>query len=150
MVKDRKLFLLIALIVILDQIAKYFARQIAHPIDFGFFEFSLVKNTGSLFGMMQNLNGIFIWLSLIAIGLLLFYYPEFKNFKTKLAISIILSGILGNLIDRIFLGYVTDFINFRFWPVFNIADSCLTVGIILILFSELFQGQGRVRYTRKK
>ena len=92
-----------------------------------------MKNTGSLFGIMKDFNGIFIWLSLIATGLLIFYYPEFKKFKSKFAISIILSGIIGNLFDRIFLGYVTDFINFRFWPVFNIADSCLTLGIIALV-----------------
>ena len=112
-----KYFLLIVLLVIIDQLTKYF---------FGF-----VKNTGAAFGILQGYNFIFILVSFAALIGFGFYFV--KNDKDRLACSLILAGIIGNLIDRIFFGYVRDFIDLRIWPVFNLADAAMVVGVGLLV-----------------
>ena len=61
----------------------------------------------------------------------------YRNFGEQIALGLLLGGTIGNLIDRIFLGHVIDFIDFGFWPAFNIADSAISIAIILILYQEL-------------
>ncbi len=104
-----------------------------------FFHFTLVHNTGIAFGLFRDCGVVFIIIPLILTGLLIYniYYhrnSEHLNRTYIVAFSLILGGAIGNLIDRIFLGYVVDFIDFRVWPVFNIADSAITVGAAIILF----------------
>ena len=101
---------------------------------------TLVRNTGAAFGLFKNSTAVFIAVSIVSvlfIALLivnsikkgdLLYRPMFN-----MGLILILSGAFGNLIDRIRLGYVIDFIDVRIWPVFNIADSIITIGAILIL-----------------
>jgi len=81
---------------------------------------------------------------LVGIGVLLFYafllhrhFPFLNNMLVKSALGLVLGGTIGNLIDRFCFGYVTDFIDFGFWPTFNIADSAITVGVIIFACSLL-------------
>jgi len=100
-----------------------------------FLNITYITNTGSAFGILKGANTYLIFFSLIVLGLLMFYWNKIKE-KEKIFFSLIIGGIIGNLIDRIFLGHVVDFISFSFWPAFNVADSCLTIGIIgLIILS---------------
>jgi len=119
--KEWKYFLLIIGLIIADQITKYY---------FGF-----VKNTGGAFGIFQGYNFVFILVSFAALIGFIFYFA--KNEKERLACSLIISGIIGNLIDRIAFGYVRDFIDLRVWPVFNIADSLMVVGVGLIVWGMI-------------
>jgi len=101
---------------------------------------TLVHNTGIAFGMFKNHGIVFIIIPVIMIGLLIYNFYHYKHNNEKLsrlyvvAVSLILAGAIGNLIDRILYGYVIDFIDLRIWPVFNIADSAITVGACLLLW----------------
>ena len=105
---------------------------------------TLVHNTGIAFGFFKDQGIVFIIIPIIAIILLVFnvfYYRQNDEALSRpyiIAFSLILGGAIGNLIDRIMYGYVIDFIDFRIWPVFNIADSAITIGAVIILF-QCFQ-----------
>jgi len=93
-------------------------------------------NTGAAFGIFQGMNGIFMALAGVIIILILIYFPMIpaadKYFR--LALSLQMAGAMGNLIDRLIRGYVTDFISIGRFPVFNVADSCITMGVVVLLF----------------
>lgn len=96
-----------------------------------------VQNTGVSFGMFQGNNLIFIFISLIILGALIYWYDKFSKPIEQYAYWLILSGLFGNLLDRIFRGFVVDMLNLGWWPVFNIADSAISIAIILLIISEL-------------
>lgn len=121
----------------IDRLTKYFASKIQQsiPIVKNFIYLTFVKNSGLIFGIAQGINSIIIWAYLIIIGLLLFFYEEFpKDSFSKVMVALVFAGVLGNFIDRLFFGYVIDFIDLKFWPVFNIADLCLNIGVFGIVF----------------
>ena len=133
----------IVLVVILDQLSKrivennmkYFQR-----IDiFGeLLGFRYVHNRGVAFGMLSGMGGLFIALiSTIIIFALLVFGTTFKNKFSKAEqffFGMVIGGALGNLIDRLRFGYVVDFIELPYWPVFNVADTSIVLGTILLLF----------------
>lgn len=128
------LFISLALIVlIIDQISKYIVRhsmQLGSSIQlFPFFQFHHLYNTGAGFSILQGNNFLLIWLGIIVLGIILYFSDTYKK-REALWIGIVLGGILGNLSDRIIFGGVTDFIAVSIWPVFNIADSAISIGII--------------------
>ena len=104
----------------------------------GVVHFTLVHNTGIAFGLFKDRGAVFFVIPLILTGLLVYnvYYYRHSEYLSRIyiaAFSLILGGAVGNLIDRITLGYVIDFIDLRVWPVFNIADSAITIGAAIIL-----------------
>jgi signal peptidase II len=92
-------------------------------------------NSGAAFGMFQNGNTIFTVLAFIVIGAIIYYYPHVENedWTLKLALGLQLAGASGNLIDRLMMGKVTDFISVGVFPVFNIADASITIGVVVLL-----------------
>jgi len=91
-------------------------------------------------------------IALVGVAALLLYifffhhrFPFVGNKLGKLALGLVLGGTVGNLIDRIYLGYVTDFIDFNFWPAFNLADSAIVVGTIILAYSLIFLTGARKR-----
>ena len=92
-------------------------------------------NTGAAFGIFQGNNGIFIALAFVIIGLIFMYFPTIPetDFYFRLALSLQVAGAAGNLIDRLIRGSVTDFISVGKFPVFNVADSCITMGVVVLL-----------------
>jgi signal peptidase II len=92
-------------------------------------------NSGAAFGMFQNGNLVFTILAIIVIAAIIYYYPqvEKEDWALKLAMGLQLAGAAGNLIDRLRVGRVTDFISVGTFPVFNVADSSITVGVIVLL-----------------
>lgn len=98
-----------------------------------------VQNTGAAFGIMQGGNLIFIGISLLIIGYIVKSWKELCTYGplVQWGLILILGGALGNLYDRITLGFVVDFIDLRVWPVFNAADSFITVGGVLLACSLL-------------
>jgi len=131
-------------IVFLDRFSKiYFFHSLSlgesWPVLRGIFHITLVHNTGIAFGLFKNQGIVFIIIPLIAIILLIFNIYYYRNNQEELsrtyivAFSLILGGAIGNLIDRIYFGYVIDFLDFRIWPVFNLADSAITIGAAIIL-----------------
>jgi len=105
------------MLVVLDQVSKYFLTTIT--------------NTGAAFGILKGYNILLLIINLIALIICIFFY--IKDKKLKLPLTFLIAGILGNLIDRIFFGYVRDFINLKFWPVFNLADSYNVIGVIVLI-----------------
>ncbi|MBS3096789.1 signal peptidase II [Candidatus Woesearchaeota archaeon] len=129
------------LIVILDQLTKYiikhnFRLNESIPIIKNILHLTYITNTGSAFGLFKGLNWFFILFSIIVV-IAIFYYLKkaVKNNEklTQFAVGLLLGGTIGNLIDRIAYGYVIDFIDFRIWPVFNVADSAVTISVVLLI-----------------
>ena len=135
------------LLIIIDQVAKALARTflaggfavgfIPHIIDFVY-----VENRGAAFGIMQDTRMLLIIMTLIIITALFIYIIKTKQRHPLFLFSsmLIIAGGIGNLIDRIIFGYVTDFIHFMFFdfPCFNIADICVCIGAVLIVIYLLF------------
>ena len=128
-------------IFLLDQSTKFLIRKNfqlngSMAIIKGIFHLTYVTNTGSAFGLFKNLNWLFMLFS-IAVIIAIFYYSR-KNFGEKerflqFAVGLLLGGTIGNMIDRILYGAVTDFLDFRVWPVFNVADSAVTISVIILI-----------------
>lgn len=130
-------------IVFLDRMTKIFFSDLLSlgeslPIIRHVLHMTLVHNTGIAFGLFKDQGVVFVVISVIAIILLIYniYYYKYNDEKLSrlyiVAFSMILGGAIGNMIDRIYYGYVIDFIDFQVWPVFNIADSAITIGAIII------------------
>lgn len=128
-------FLPFLLIVFFDQLIKYLARlnfSIGESITLipKFLSLTYVQNTGAGFGILRGFNFGLMIVSILVVGLIFYHYKQIK-LKEKLLLfstSFVLGGAIGNLIDRLFYGFVTDFISFSFWPAFNVADSFITLG----------------------
>jgi len=137
----------IFLVLLIDQVTKaaissklFLGESI--PIIKGILHVTFVKNTGAAFGLFKDSTYFFIAVSIIAvvmIGIILLKAIRngkfLDNFLCNFGLILIMSGALGNLIDRVNLRYVIDFIDVRIWPVFNIADSAITIGTALLIFS---------------
>lgn len=113
-----------------------------------FIRFEYRENTGMAWGLLPNARVYFIIVTLILAAFLVFLLVRYRKLLPKLskvALTVILSGAIGNLIDRIFFGYVRDFIAFDFieFPVFNIADCCVTIGAVLLAISLLLTKPGK-------
>jgi signal peptidase II len=147
------LFAALALcVVIIDQVAKWMAATYLEPHQIisvipGFFNIVLVKNRGMAFGILNQTKPGFACIFLLAttiaaIGVIIFFFLAKRNHMwLTIGLSLILGGALGNLIDRIQLGYVIDFLDFFFagyhWPAFNMADSAVTAGTLWLLFNVI-------------
>jgi len=132
-------YLIFKLVIILDQVSKYIIRAnlgINDSIKIlgNLIRITYVKNTGISFGLFKGHNILFLLLSILVFILLLFIFIRDKKYAIQL--SLIMGGIVGNVIDRIILGYVVDFIDIAVWPVFNIADTAISVGIVWLLFAS--------------
>lgn len=141
------IFIIVLTILSLDQLTKFLVTKNlllnqSVPIIKGILYLTLIHNRGAAFGILKNQVTLFILTSIFAITLIYFNLKNPQHRKPSLygiSLSFILAGALGNLIDRVFLGYVVDFLDFRIWPVFNIADSAITMGAILLGWSILFK-----------
>lgn len=137
----------IVISVVLDRITKWLAvlnlkGEGSVSVIGDLLHFAYVENPGAAFGMMRNARWIFLIISTIAIGAMIFYLVKYKP-KSRLALislSMIIGGGIGNMIDRIRLGYVVDFIYIKIidFAVFNIADSFVCVGTALLIIYIIF------------
>lgn len=134
------------LLVVVDQLTKLYALNVVKPqgtitVINNFYYFTYVENRGAAFGIMQNKQWFFVVVTLlifVGFGYVLKKYKiEGKLFFA--AVVLIFGGGVGNLIDRIFRGYVVDFLQFSFFsPVCNLADYFITVGAVMLIISVLF------------
>jgi signal peptidase II len=137
MVDRRKLFFLVTFIVlIIDQITKYLTITFNPNYTLGFISIHLIKNTGAGFGILQGQTIILGIISLVVALAIIFSYKKLPTEKNpQILYALFLGGVIGNLIDRFFRRFVIDFIDFSFWPAFNIADAAITVSVIgLIIY----------------
>ena len=145
-----------ATVVVVDQIVKFWvARNLpaytpVNPIPSlsPVFSFTFVKNTGVAFGMFPQFGGIFRFLTaFVILGILLFQRTlSVKEVWLHLTLGLVTGGALGNLLDRFTRGFVVDFLDvnfwpFRLWPVFNVADSAIVVGVALLLIDSFFTSE---------
>ncbi len=163
MKKRRAYFVFIFLLLVVDQVTKtlidrsvaLFSTKTILP---GFFNLVHVRNRGAIFGFLAHMDNSFIYIlltlaSLTALVLVVYYF--FKTPATEklllTALSLILGGALGNLVDRVFRGYVIDFLDFYVknwhWPSFNVADSCISVGAFVLISVLIFRRTPNVPHT---
>ncbi|MEO6847621.1 MAG: signal peptidase II [Chthoniobacterales bacterium] len=146
-----KYFFYLALpLYFLDQLTKYLVvRSIAFGDSItvipGFFDVVHVVNTGAAFGMLQNKNFFFVALALVALGVLIFLKirGSFNTRVESVAWALLISGVAGNLTDRLCRGSVVDFLDvtlpfYGHWPSFNVADSCICIAAVLWIWLSLF------------
>jgi signal peptidase II len=141
--------LLSVAIVILDQVTKQwvtarFTLFESLPVIPGLFDLCYVRNTGAAWGILGGLNGLLIGLSVVVLLVLVFFRRSFltDSLVHRLALALMVGGIVGNLLDRVRLQYVVDFLDFHWrlhhFPAFNVADSAICVGVGLYMLSVLF------------
>ena len=151
-----KILFVSAIMVLADQISKTIVRNTMSlyesiPVIPEFFHLTYVTNDGMAFGINFPL-GIYVFsaISIIFTGFLFWYLWSIKDDEivVRTGVALILAGAIGNLIDRIFLGEVVDFLDFMIgdfhWYVFNLADSCVTVGLGFVLYDSLILNRKRV------
>ena len=165
--KNLLLAVTVPLVVIADQVTKVLAVSYLRPlvaelqpsdrfdsvID-GFFRLKYAENPGAAWGLLRNASPtfripFFIIVSLLAIGLIVWFFRRIEPHKKllPLAVSLVLGGALGNLVDRVRMGKVVDFVDWfitiggeeKHWPTFNVADAAITVGVVLLIL-EMFIG----------
>ncbi len=140
-IKNRKIIVLIIIgiiILILDQVSKILLIEKNITIIPNILNFTYTENTGAAFGIGSNNIFFIILINIIILGIIIKFIKERKDdidFKILIPLVLILSGGIGNLIDRIFRGYVVDFIDINLFdfPNFNIADMSIVIGILLLI-----------------
>ncbi|TAN38854.1 MAG: signal peptidase II [Verrucomicrobia bacterium] len=137
------------LIAVADQASKHWVRDVfalgeSRPIIASVFHFTYLRNTGAAWSMLGGQNLWLAALSVVVLAVMVIFRRAFLSdgWEHRLALGLLAGGILGNVCDRIKLGYVTDFLDF-FWhghhfPVFNVADSAICVGVFLYVLSSLW------------
>ncbi len=144
---SKKVYIITLLSFIIDQVSKAlvstcFSLNESVRLINNFLYLNYINNTGASFSILTNKKYLLIVLSLIAIVIIIRYINTFKNtIFNRIGLGLLLGGILGNLSDRILFGYVKDFISLYIFgysfPVFNIADICIVVGVIILIISIL-------------
>ncbi|MEG0919603.1 MAG: signal peptidase II [Anaerovoracaceae bacterium] len=144
---------IVAVVVIIDQIIKVFVRSNlylseTHPIIEGFFSFTYIENYGAAFSMLSGQRIILIGLPLLIIVAGFIYIIRGKRGNNKVALvaaSLLVGGGIGNFIDRLFLGSVTDYLDLNNFAIFNFADICVCLGCALICIYVVFiEGKGSI------
>lgn len=154
----RKWWGLVLLLIVLDQITKLWVTSLLHPGEgrmvTSFFDLVFVFNKGAAFSFLAQEDGwqrwFFTMLAFVISGWLSVLLRQHAAEKLMpLAVSLIMGGALGNVIDRFAYGAVVDFLSFHvsgyYWPAFNVADSCICVGVALMLWSQFFAGDAHER-----
>ncbi|MCF7876327.1 signal peptidase II [Candidatus Bipolaricaulota bacterium] len=134
-------FLITLGVFLLDRGSKFLVRfgfRSGHPVFFrsGFFSIHYVKNSGGAFGLFPRKGYIFLIVTVIAVGLVIYllFFSSFRRTTTNVGLALLLGGSLGNLLDRVMAGAVVDFIQIGNTPIFNFADVAIVSGSCLIIF----------------
>jgi signal peptidase II len=147
--KTRWLFLIAAIILILDQVTKVLVRAnlaigetwVPWPWLAPYARIIHWTNTGVAFGMFQGNNILFAIIAFCVACVIVYYYPQVptEDKVLRFALAMQLGGALGNFVDRVFVGEVTDFVSVGNFAVFNVADSCITVGVLVLALGVWYQ-----------
>jgi signal peptidase II len=149
-------------VVVLDQWTKRIAeerlrdgeaRSVPVPLTGDFLRLTYVENRGAAFGLLQDQTALFVLVGLVVIGVIAASYRHLPRtgLVVHLALGLQLGGAVGNLIDRMRQGYVVDFVDFGYhsnwWPVFNVADSAIVVGVALLALNALSPSESHAAST---
>lgn len=149
---NKKTYIIAVLVLIIDQVSKslieiFFKLNESVVVIKDFFYITVAHNTGGAWSIFSDHSYLFIIASVIAILLLIKFMFGFKNnLRNNIAFACLFGGIFSNLADRIFLGYVRDFLDFKIfgydYPIFNIADVTIVLGVILLIIAVI-KGEDR-------
>ena len=137
-------FLVAFLVLVLDQLTKYYV--VTHfyvgesvPVLENIFHWTYILNPGAAFGMLEGSRWLFVLIALIVLAGLYYFKDEIKEggWRFQYGAALFGGGAIGNLLDRMRSGLVVDFFDFRIWPIFNVADIAICVGVGLILWKIL-------------
>jgi len=144
-------------IILLDQISKFFIQQKMNigeskPIIQGIFHITYIENPRTAFGIFKYQTIYFIIAALVSIILLVLIYKKILRRDSYLFIPLVLisGGAIGNFIDRVRMGRVIDFLDFRIWPIFNFADMALVCGMLILLVHFLFYTKDKDKNEEKE
>ena len=139
------ILVLAVVVVILDQWSKYYIQSqmslgMSIPVIPEIFHLTYILNPGAAFGILENQRFFFVIIAVAMIAIVIYLYPRLpsKPLLLRLGIGLMAGGAVGNVIDRIKTGYVVDFFDFRIWPIFNIADIAIVVGVSCIVYTLVF------------
>lgn len=132
--------------IILDQVAKFYIQGtmsmgMSHPIIPGIFHITYILNPGAAFGILENQRLFFIFVAVAILVVAAYFYARLlkEPLLLRCGAGLLLGGAVGNLIDRIRIGAVVDFFDFRIWPIFNFADIAIVVGVGLVIYNVFLQ-----------
>lgn len=147
--RDVLFFAVVGFVLAIDQISKQIVRSTldrgdSWPSEDWAVRVHHITNTGAAFGILKDQSGFLIVMTIVGLAAILLYYryPPFHHRIVPIAIGMMLGGAIGNLVDRIRLGRVTDFIDFPLWPAFNVGDASIVIAVI-VLFLAYFLQPGR-------
>ncbi|WP_294519950.1 signal peptidase II [uncultured Anaerovibrio sp.] len=136
------------IVFIIDQLVKGYITASMHlgqsvPVIKNYFYITYVLNPGAAFGIFENQRLFFIGVALVLLGVVIYFRKQLmkEHMLVQYGVGLLVGGAIGNLYDRLQNGLVVDFLDFRFWPVFNIADVAICVGAGLIMFDICFRRQ---------
>lgn len=155
---NKKTYAIAVFILLLDQISKslieiYFNLDESFVVVKNFFSITIAHNTGGAWSILNNYSFLFIIFSVIALILLIRFMFQFKNnLRNNIAFACTVAGIMSNLADRLFLGYVRDFLDFTIfgydYPIFNVADIAIVMGVILLIIA-IIKGEDKANGNSK-
>jgi signal peptidase II len=146
------------IVVVIDQVTKYMIVKTMElsetiPLIEGVFHITSHRNRGAAFGILQDARWFFIVITVIVVAAIVWYMPRIRGQKVSLwGFTLILGGAVGNFIDRLLKGEVVDFLDFRLihFPIFNVADSCIVIGVGLLLLDTLREAKQAKSVERLK
>lgn len=139
------LILLSLAVIVIDQYSKFYIQThmlpgVSIPVIQNVFHITYVLNPGAAFGMLEHQTAFFILVASVLLAGAIYFYPRIpaRSFMLRYGIGLQAGGAIGNVIDRVRTGYVVDFLDFRVWPVFNMADIAIVTGVGFIIFHILY------------
>jgi len=116
------------------------------------FTFTYIHNTGAAFGMLPQAGIVFAFVQAIVAVALVIWYDRLpvRHLLVRIAVGLVSAGAVGNLIDRLHTGYVVDFLHFHFWPIFNLADSAVVAGVVVLGAYMLFGEDAAEKPTERR
>lgn len=151
-----RFWLALAIAFGLDQTTKFVIGRLmspgeSNPVIGGVIHFTYTQNSGAAFGLFPDRTSFFIVVTLAVIALLFLIYHRAGRHAPwlGLALGLQVGGALGNFVDRVRLGYVVDFIDLRFWPIFNLADTAIVIGVLLLAFTVYGQSEAGSKHEHE-
>ena len=145
MVLDLSVLAIVFFLILADQAIKFLVVSLmelgeAIPVFAGIFHITYIENPGAAFGLFANQRLVFIVAGILVIAAACLMYRRLMSEKAiiRWGVALLLGGAVGNLIDRLRIGGVIDFLDFRIWPVFNIADIGICVGVALLMYALIY------------
>lgn len=132
--------------IVLDQVTKFYIQGnmfmgMSQPVIPGIFHITYILNPGAAFGILENQRLFFIFVAVAILVVAAYFYSRLlkEPLLLRYGAGLLLGGAVGNLIDRIRIGAVVDFFDFRVWPIFNFADIAIVIGVGLVIYSVFLQ-----------